>query len=209
MHPRSVFCGDNTHLQAILRRMRDKAVALFSQQDVDMVADYSSKPRIDTSDFDDELEIFAGRTRLMVSKMLVKERRRMPPRPVSPLTTMPDPQSQTTPLQENQQSLVDFFAMQMGPAWTTPRPDETLPIPQLPYDYDFSATFDTGTASVPQAQETPFVPDYGHEYDFGAQDQFQFMKLLDDYVMNPDIPTSAEASTERGGEFGWMSFPEM
>ncbi|KAF9024836.1 hypothetical protein BDZ89DRAFT_1017295 [Hymenopellis radicata] len=113
------------HGLVILQRLRDRAVTFFSQQDAEQVVGYSAKPRIDTSDFDDELEIFGGQTRVVVSRLLA--RRPMPsPAPPQPVPMM---------LENNQQSLVDFFASQMGPDWTTPHPNDTLPIPQPQYNY--------------------------------------------------------------------------
>jgi hypothetical protein len=111
----------------MLIRLRDRAFSRFATQDVDRVANYSAKPRIDTSDFDDELEMFGGHTKLLVTK-LFSQQQTPQKAPVGPPPPSPPPI-------DNQQSLMDFFATQMGPSWATPGPDDTLPIPQPQPDY--------------------------------------------------------------------------
>ncbi len=163
----------------ILQRLRDRAVTIFSQQDAEQVVGYSAKPRIDTSDFDfgDELEIFGGQTRVVVSRLLAR----------GPIPSPAPPQPVPMMFETNQQSLVDFFASQMGPDWTTPHPNDTLPIPQPQHNYRTVGLPTNSPLFSGQSNKAhSFVNDLSFDSDMpmnvnGGSSGDSFLRLLDDF----------------------------
>ncbi len=139
---------------------------------------------------------------MVVSRLLA--RRPMP----SPASPQPVPMM----LENNQQSLVDFFASQMGPDWTTPHPNDTLPIPQPQYNYGAGGLpTDAPLFSGQLNEDHSFVNDLSFDSDMsmnvsGGSSGDTFLRLLDEFSSDASSFQMQDIEAFPGP---WFSLPDQ
>ncbi|KAJ7467123.1 fungal-specific transcription factor domain-containing protein [Mycena latifolia] len=146
---------------AILQRLRDKAIAVYSQYSGHNL----TPPPTTDPDTEDELEIFAGYTRVVANKVLAHGLHRVPTPPQPPRSDQTPPPPWQNPEEIRRDfdpSIVEYFALPnseipFGNMGTIPQPHGMVPqVEDAGFFFTFPSTYAADVAGVgPDFQQTP------------------------------------------------------
>ncbi|KIY67153.1 hypothetical protein CYLTODRAFT_422770 [Cylindrobasidium torrendii FP15055 ss-10] len=199
----------------ILYRLRDKAAAKFSTKRGDQGVDASGQQ---FADFDDEMEIFAGKTRTMVSTLL---RRKWPPKPKADTNKV---LAENIPLRD-ESFLPSMFDPSVIPVQAFQGSAETLQMPPLPdygLDWTTGPTMGMDFDREPESTHFPETSDWMAGVHFandgsppssddasgqsrvgsGAGADDTFMKFIDDFVF--ETSNNGQHPSGESTDLSWM-----